>query len=545
MTGSNGGSTAVAVGRGAPPAAPLGRPARRRGQVHGAPGRGLQYWPEAPLYQGRFGRLFGELPALELTEAEAAAIAARMVEPREEGASGDNEAIPSGYTYLGQFIDHDITFDPASSLQKRNDPEALVNFRTPAFDLDSVYGRGPDDQPYMYDWAPGREGRFLLGLGQNGDEFDLPRNAPPGLEPDPDSDEFTRALIGDPRNDENVLVAQLHTTMLLFHNAVMDRLQGGMDGGPVVPELEKLASKLEGKPWRDHFLVARDVVRWHYQWVVVHDFLRRIVGDELLGAVLARTRSRYGGRDVYRARCDHYRPRHQAFMPVEFSVAAYRFGHSMIRNLYRLNTLVGRDPRVTIFSRDAPTTGFERLSHLGGFRRLPGFWTIEWRFFFDVGELGEDEERNHSRLIDSHLAFELSQLPDNVATGIIALAQRNLMRGSAMGLPSGQDVAGLLGAEPLPAEELDVGGRAAPLWFYILKEAELCAGGRRLGPVGGTIVAETFVGMLQADRSSWLRCRPGWQPFLGSDGEFTMADLIRFTGYGLKPIGPPGPLPPR
>src|SRR5918997_1847661 len=172
----------------------------------------------------------------------------------------------------------------------------------------------------------------------------------------------------------------------------------------------------------------------------------------------------------------------------------------MIRNLYRLNTLVGRDPRVTIFSRDAPTTGFERLSHLGGFRRLPGFWTIEWRFFFDVGELGEDEERNHSRLIDSHLAFELSQLPDNVATGIIALAQRNLMRGSAMGLPSGQDVAGLLGAEPLSAEELDVGGRAAPLWFYILKEAELCAGGRRLGPVGGTIVAETFVGMLQGDR---------------------------------------------
>ena len=114
------------------PRARARRPKRRYGTVHGAQGRGLQYWPEAPLYQGRFGRLFGELPALELSEAEAADVAARMVEPAAEPAAEDNPAIPAGYTYLGQFIDHDITFDPASSLQKRNDPEALVNFRTPA-----------------------------------------------------------------------------------------------------------------------------------------------------------------------------------------------------------------------------------------------------------------------------------------------------------------------------------------------------------------------------------------------------------------------------
>ncbi len=539
VTGHNGGSTGVAIERGAPPPRELGRPKRRYGTVHGAQGRGLQYWPEAPLYQGRFGRLFGELPALELSEAEAADVAARMVEPAAEPAAEDNPAIPSGFTYLGQFIDHDITFDPASSLQKRNDPEALVNFRTPAFDLDSLYGRGPDDQPYMYDWADGREGRFLLGRGQRGDEFDLPRNAPPDIVPDPDADEFSRALIGDPRNDENILVNQLHTTMLLFHNRVMDHLQGGaQNGDPGALELEKLATKLQGKPWKDHFLVARDVVRWHYQWVVINDFLRRIVGDAMLDAVLERAPSRYdGGMTVCKPRLEHYRPRYQAFMPVEFSVAAYRFGHSMIRNLYRLNSLVGRDPRVTIFRRDAPTTGFERLSHLGGFRRLPGLWTIEWRFFFEVGELADGEERNHSRKLDTHIAFELSRLPDNVATGIIALAQRNLMRGSAMGLPSGQEVAGALGVEPLSAAELGLEGRAAPLWYYVLKEAEVLNGGLRLGPVGGTIVAETFVGMLQADRSSWLRCRPGWRPFLGRDHEFTMADLITFTDYGLKKIG--------
>ena len=184
VTGHNGGSTGVAIERGAPPPRELGRPKRRYGTVHGAQGRGLQYWPEAPLYQGRFGRLFGELPALELSEAEAADVAARMVEPAAEPAAADNPAIPAGYTYLGQFIDHDLTFDPTSSLQTRNDPDALTNFRTPALRPRLRLRPRAGRRAVLYDRADGRRG-VLLGAG-SGDEDDLPRNAP-DIVPDPDS----------------------------------------------------------------------------------------------------------------------------------------------------------------------------------------------------------------------------------------------------------------------------------------------------------------------------------------------------------------------
>ena len=536
------GAPTLATERGAPPPEVLGRP-RAAAHVHGQTTRGLQYWPESRLYEGRFGRMFRELPALELTQAEATAIADRMVEA-DDARDDNNPRIRAGYTYLGQFVDHDITFDPASSLQRRNDPDSLRNFRTPAFDLDSVYGRGPDDQPYLYDWTPGREGRFLIGRGQGGEEeLDLPRNAPVDVADDPNADVVRRALIGDPRNDENVLVAQLHLTMLLFHNRVMDHLEGASgDGSAGGAELEKLAAKLSGSDWQTRFKVAQDVVRWHYQWVVIFDFLRLIVGEETLGHVLTKEPSRYGGRSTWTPHTTFYDPRYDAYIPVEFSVAAYRFGHSMVRNAYRLNSVIPPEgARLTIFDHDASTTGPERLSHLGGFRQLPPFWPIEWRFFFDLGDaVAAPPFIQAARRVDTRLAAELSQLPDNVATGIKALAARNLLRGSTMGLPPGQDVAAAMGFTPLSGEQLDLDGASAPLWYYVLKEAEV-GGGEHLGPVGGHIVAEVFVGLLANDPSSWLRMRPSWKPFLPgqTEGDFTMADLIRFSGHGLREIAFP------
>ena len=530
----------VVVERGAPDPHGLGRPHASAG-VHGQAVRGHAYWPQSRSYAGRFGRMFRALPALELSENDARAIAERMVEPGE--ARADNPDIPAGYTYLGQFIDHDITFDPVSSLQRRNDPDALHNFRTPALDLDSLYGRGPDDQPYLYDWTPGREGRFLIGRGQRASELDLPRNAPVDVPDDPDSDRARRALIGDPRNDENVLVAQLHLTMLLFHNRVMDHLDGAASG---VRELKRLADKLRGDDWHARFLVAQEVVRWHYQWLVVFDFLRRVVGPNTLAHVLSKQPTPYGGLDAWTPRTLFYRPKYDAFIPVEFSAAAYRFGHSMVRNTYRLNTAIPpAGATLSIFDHDAPTTGLGRLGHLGGFRQLPPFWPIEWKFFFELGHAGPlTVGVQRSRRIDTQLAAELSRLPDNVATGIKSLAARNLLRGSAMGLPSGQDVAAAMGIQPLADAELELKGRPAPLWYYILKEAEL-GGGKRLGPVGGHIVAEVFIGLLAHDPSSWLHTRPTWKPFLGRHGgTFTMADLIQFTGYGLEVIMlPPVPAP--
>jgi hypothetical protein len=263
--------------------------------------------------------------------------------------------------------------------------------------------------------------------------------------------------------------------------------------------------------------------------------------------VLEKQPTPYGGLEAWAPRTLFYRPKYDAFIPVEFSAAAYRFGHSMVRNTYRLNTAIPPEgATLSIFDHDAPTTGLGRLGHLGGFRQLPAFWPIEWRFFFDLGRAAPPTPLvQRSRRIDTHLAAELSQLPDNVATGIRSLAARNLLRGSAMGLPCGQDVAAAMGFQPLSDADLGLDGRPAPLWYYILKEAEL-GGGKRLGPVGGHIVAEVFIGLLTHDPSSWLHTRPTWKPFLGRHaGSFGMPDLIQFTGYGLEVIvlDPPVPAP--
>jgi hypothetical protein len=300
-----------------------------------------------------------------------------MVAPA--GPPAGNADIPSGYTYLGQFIDHDITFDPVSSLQRQNDPDALHNFRTPRFDLDSVYGRGPSDQPYLYEKSGGIT-RMRLGedVGvapgePSGAGPDLPRNAPRRL----NGQEvfFGTALIGDPRNDENILVSPLHLTMLQFHNKVIEMVAATT---PLTDD--------------NLFKEAQRLVRWHYQWVVVHDFLRRIVGAEVIADILRTETFRAGDADVSLA-CPTFRfyhPENSAYMPVEFSVAAYRFGHSMIRGRYDINTFV-KNARgeaggpIPIFGPEQPQD--DELANLNGFRRLPPQWAVEWEFFSTCPEL--------------------------------------------------------------------------------------------------------------------------------------------------------------
>lgn len=467
------------------------RPARG----HGYEQRGLAYLPVSQLFEGRFGRMFRLAPYVP-DAARIAAIAPLM----EEGDTGtdptlDNPDIPSGYTYLGQFIDHDLTFDPVSSLTRQNDPDALTNFRSPRFDLDCVYGRGPTDDAFLYDKAPGREGMLLVG--EHDDEEDLPRNQ-----------QFT-ALIGDPRNDENTFVSQLQLTMLKFHNRVVE----------IVRADPTLATGSESV-----FETAQRIVRWHYQWVVVHDFLRRTVGQAMLDSVLDETGP------IPRVELRHYRPRSSTpFMPVEFSVAAYRFGHSQIRGGYALNTLV----RKPLFRPGSVTD--DPLGHFGGFRILPPRWTIEWRRFFEVDGAG-DGALQHTRLIDTKLANPLAHLPTEIGGDRPSLIDRNLTRGARLALPAGQDVAAAMGESPLTDAELELpGGGPAPLWYYVLREARVRADGRHLGPVGGRIVAEVFLGILERDPSSYLRTAPAWRPFLdaATPGTFTMPDLIALSGHGL------------
>ncbi len=247
------------VNQAGPSARNFGTP-HRPARGHGYEQRGLAYLPVSQLFEGRFGRMFRLAPYVP----DATRIKA-IAEVMLEGDSGtdsapDNPDIPPGYTYLGQFIDHDLTFDPVSSLTRQNDPDALTNFRSPRFDLDCIYGRGPSDDAFLYDKDPGREDMLLIG--RHDDEDDLPRNTQ------------GTALLGDPRNDENTFVSQLQLTMLKFHNSVVE----------VVRADPTLATGSESV-----FETAQRIVRWHYQWVVVHDYLRRTVGQEMLDSVLDET----------------------------------------------------------------------------------------------------------------------------------------------------------------------------------------------------------------------------------------------------------------
>jgi Animal haem peroxidase len=515
---------------------------------HGAVPRGLPLTPSSSTTTGRFGRMFRRLPFYEHRPESLAALGDTMIQELENGEldealgvsdpdenrgalSDGSMRLPAGYTYFGQFVDHDITFDPVSSLVRQNDPDALTDFRTPRFDLDSLYGRGPADQPFLYE-----PGGVKLRLGES--RSANPEVAGPDLQRNADE----RALIGDPRNDENLIVSQLQVAMIKFHNKAVDRVHTD--------------TQLEGD---DLFKLAQQTVRWHYQWVVIHDYLRRLVGVDVINDILKPEHYRTSpGSDhsVVRPRLLFYHWREQPFMPVEFSVAAYRFGHSMARPSYLINDVipvpvVANAARIPFFSQGAGP-----LTHLNGFRALPNEWGVQWKYLLPgVNNAAGPNDANlpqPSYKIDTELGHPLGALPDSVATaqdlfaGIPAaeaqsLAVRNLLRGRALGLPSGQDVARAMGIKPLSDNDLlgdvdladpvrtDLNGHA-PLWFYILKEAELKANAHRLGPVGGRIVAEVLIGLLEGDPLSYLSVNPTWTPTLPGHtaNTYTLTDIINF-----------------
>ena len=509
------------------------------GRSHGGV-RGAEHAPHSPLFEGRFGRMFRRLRPASFSEHALRALARLMIAefeaeptPETEVDNEENQGIAAGHTYLGQFIDHDLTFDPASSLMKQNDPDALVDFRNPQFDLDNVYGRGPDDQPYLYE----ADGRHLqLGRKLTGNPSDLnTRDVPRHTSESGGANTRARALIGDPRNDENVIVSQLHAVMLRFHNKLVD----------------EHADK--------SFATVQRLVRWHYQWVVLHDFLATIVGNDMIQSILPHLKS---GKSMLhdQPRLLFYHWRNNPFIPVEFSAAAYRFGHSMVRPIYRLNTTLGKNPPPI----DDPVNGRKFIFHpdddaqsLNGFRAFPSIWAIEWKLFFDMGDhlpnVGVTRLQRAYK-IDTSLVNPLGLLPISFAFSEAhrSLAERNLLRGLRLGLPSGQDVARAMGEDVLSDDQLTVGkateadhsknprlvdindvGREfegnSPLWFYVLAEAQQQfkkdSTPIRLGPVGGRIVAETFIGLLLADPRSFLSQAPNWAP--NKARRFMMADLIR------------------
>lgn len=429
--------------------------------------------------EGRFGVMFKKEAAFAPPDDLLVELAEQMREPT--GPTLDNPSVMAGFTFLGQFIDHDMTLDRTPLPQQQTDPRALTNFDTPLFDLGSVYGRGPAADPQLYE-----KGGLRLLVTKN----------PFGVDDLPRKNDGT-ALLGDARNDENLIIAQLHLLFLKFHNRC---LSSGL-----------------AKTFAD----AQRLTRFHFQWIIVHDFLRVLVGADVVTSILGGDRARpaMNGR--------LYKPKnpHRPMMPIEYAVAAFRFGHSMVRPAY----LMSARNFAPIFG----TAG----SDLRGSQPVPARFKIEWERFFpspDIPATGG----NLARLIDTKLSgplFTLPVVPDN---GVRSLAERNLIRGKRLGLPSGQAVARAMGLTPLTNAELglpkptDPGWRGqAPLWFYILAESQLKKSGRQLGPVGGRIVAEVILGILNADKNSYLHAR-GWQPtapIAAAPGRFQMHNLIAFA----------------
>jgi hypothetical protein len=425
-----------------------------------------------------------------------------IAEPALSPNNLDNPNHTAGTTFMGQFLDHDMTFDRTSRLGVPLEPTQTPNTRTPGFDLDSVYGAGPTGSPQFYD--PSDRDKFRVESG--GLFEDVPRNS------------NRTAIIADERNDENLMISGLHAAFLLFHNRVVDLLRS--QGQTQV------------------FGAARQLVRWHYQWMILHEFLPLFVGQQLIDRILD------GGRQLYNP------PPGQQFIPVEFQGACYRFGHSMVRPSYRANLEgdPGGNPATGApaffgFIFDPAGEGQADPVDLRGGARAPRRF-IGWQTFFDFGgEFTADLRTN--KLIDTSISTPLFNLPRITIPGNEAmpnaLPQRNLLRHVTWSIPSGQAIARAIGITPvLQAQdfpELQQFGHglpsSTPLWYYVIKEAEMLAGGTILAGVGARIVAEVFIGLLQLDPTSYLATNPGWVPTLprrsGPPGDFTMVDMLTFA----------------
>lgn len=510
-------------------------------------------------FETAFDYLFPQLandPAAHLPAEDTAATVAAlnalgdaMVEGSPGGAAG-NSTIPPVYTYWGQFIDHDLTAntDRRSDVGDVTDPNLapldpafvvanLKNLRQPTVNLDSVYGDGP-----ALGGTPTQAESFYDGVKfKVGTVATNPNTPPIPGDPIPPAEDLRRDLpredkiaqIADARNDENLIIAQLHTAFLRFHNAVVDWLKAHD------PEYDSY-----GGSEARLFARAQQLTRWHHQWLVVNDYLKTVTMAGIPDKVLL------GGPKFYK-------PTGEPFMPLEFSVAAYRFGHTMVRAAYDHNRNFGKPGAVLQFAEFNllfAFTGKGRPPFLGNTNVLPFNWIIEWDRFIDKGS---SDPSHFARKIDTLLAPPLADLVNegnDTADPLIkkilkGLARRNLLRGYLLSIPTGQSVAAVMGVAPLTTAELTQGNSDAmnqiltdsgllertPLWYYILKEAEVRANGNSLGEVGSRIVCETVIGQLLNDPESYLTEGNGWDPSQGvrlpnGDPIVTIGDFIRFTG---------------
>jgi hypothetical protein len=490
-----------------------------------------------PVDRRRFDYLFLDLqdepdnllPESQGTRNALVELGEAMADQGADDPARDTNDLSAAYTYFGQFVDHDITFETSSapgSVLIAEDLEPLPlnrirqethNVRTALLELDSVYGLPAERDP-----GPNGPKMRIGEVQQVGnpvpgkDNFnDLPRE---GTSVDVVHDRA--ALIGDPRNDENLIIAQLHVAFLRAHNRLVDEMNPP-----------------------NRFRRAKRRLRRHYQHIVLHDFLKQIADPQIVDDTIQQNR-------VYNPDDDNF------FLPLEYSVAAFRFGHSMVRAEYDYNlnfNSTHTDPleRATL-DRLFVFTAFSG-QFVGNLLTLPQNWIIQWENFFEGGDFFNPARRIDTEIVEplEHLTIVSGQEEGGLAA---KLAVRNLLRGYLLRMPTGQAVAGALGLPVLTAQQIKNGAASnqqrqvlenagflerTPLWYYILAEAAVLgkkngqgAGGQRLGPVGSTIVAEVLVGLIRRSPDSILDPNSDWEPNLPSaeQGTFTLPDLLRFAG---------------
>jgi hypothetical protein len=493
-------------------------------ESEGGRDRPLAATEEALVPPFRFSRMGPNGSGRQLNELNREKIGHAMA-----SGGGGGSQIPAGFTYLGQFTDHDLTFDKTNvMLGQHVSPAQLLQARSPSIDLDSLYGAGPTDPGstmfYEADGLHLKMGRTAAADGIVAkDGFDLPRGAGTSTAAK------RKAVIPDPRNDENLAVAQTHLAFIRFHNRVVDTLPSSV-------------------PAAQRFATARELVTNHFQWLLRTDLLPRICAPAVVNDVFSNGRKAFEVGAI---------PTDVPTMPIEFSIAAYRLGHSMIRQAYNWNKIFddGSGLLELLFTFSGGS------GNLGGGKRLPSTWIADFRRLYDFNEAGRADlvvpvnKFNRAMRIDTKLSKALEDLPGFPANQA-NLAFRNLTRAKMVRLATGQQMASFLKSKGVNVTTLTKaqirdgnGGvtlddlsdtqrtgllKDTPLWFYVLREAELNQG--RLKGVGARIVAETFHRAIEGSQTSIVR-DPTWRPTLGPNNTtFRMVDLLLFAFQGKKKL---------
>ena len=438
-----------------------------------------------------YSRLFGG-PFPGHDEAHLRELSAQMkdVPQNRRGRPRLGDLAPSGFVYLGQFLDHDLTCDETPLENASRAPESTANQHVPSLNLESVYGGGPAKSPELYDLSQREAESFLLGR-----TVKIPAQGISST-----LDDFHRcngkAMLGDDRNDQHLIISQLHVVFLQVHNRLIDCLKRGLFRSECLPN-------------ETVFATARRLTTWHYQWIVRHEFLAWFVLPRVLADI-----EQHGPRLFERRNSEQ-----TASLPIEFTQAAFRFGHSVVQPQYDINKWIGLVPLRDLVRKKRNGNG-----------SLPANRVVDWdRFTRSWGGNANFAENINTLVSEDLFDLPAASMPVPSKNKPPPLPEITLLRGSRIGLPSGQEACRQTGLKPLRADQIGFDDEAnkflrerdfdenTPLWYYVLREAELLGrrrlrGGECLGPLGSRIVAEVLLGVMKSDPQHYLNAAPEWQP---------------------------------